>query len=425
MIERILLHSVIRSEMEPENTSKYQKLAAEYSKLRAQASVLKRAVLEEQNKNSALREALQVKEANLRKSLQEVDSLGFRNRQLERTVASLQQDLEGLKKVNTKGQKSKGNAVTINDTITSADTKLMQEELEKKILENAQLMMQMEDRHAEIKQCQVRMDGLNRELQHQAAVEQKLRKDMETLALRNTELEAKISEAASTIGSEDGLSVTADMENHYSTSNHFSSNSSQVMGAPGSNSNNNGHHLHGHHNNQGSGGGSSSSNCDDRIVFLEKELSHWRAQYELLKIETTSHRGAHGVAAPAVARKDDEYSLEVAERNSEDNQIQSEYQSREKKLTARFTKSIGELFHDKCRAESKLASHLLESQRLQSHLDITKNRLKDSEEAIRDEEHRYRIIDDELARTRLNYEEQISVLTEQVVSLSEQLASCK
>lgn len=411
------MRSIIGSEMEPENSSKYQKLAAEYSKLRAQASVLKRAVLEEQNKNSALRESLQVKEANLRKSLQEVDSLGFRNKQLERTVASLQQDLEGLKKINTKGQKSKN--ATLNETITSADTKLMQEELEKKILENAQLMMQMEDRHAEIKQCQVRMDSLNRELQHQAAVEQKLRKEMEVLTLRNTELEAKISEAASTIGSEDGLSVTADMENHYSTSNHFSSNSSQAMGVPGSN---NGHQLQ-HHNNQGSGGGS-SNNSDNRIVFLEKELSHWRAQYELLKIETTSHRGVYG-AAEGATRKSDEFSHEVAERNSEDNQIQSEQQSRELKLTERFTKSIGELFHDKCRAESKLASHLLESQRLQSHLDITKNRLKDSEEAIRDEEHRYRIIEDELARTRLNYEEQISVLTEQVVSLSEQLASCK
>lgn len=47
-------------------------------------------------------------------------------------------------------------------------------------------------------------------------------------------------------------------------------------------------------------------------------------------------------------------------RNSEDNQIQSDHQSRELKLTERFTKSIGDLFHDKCRAESKLASHLLE-----------------------------------------------------------------
>lgn len=398
------------SRMEPENSSKYQKLAAEYSKLRAQASVLKRAVIEEQTKSSALRESLKEKEANLRKSVQEVDSLGFRNKQLERTVASLQQDLEELKKVNTKGQKSKN--ANINDSIsTPVDTLVIKEDLTKKILENSQLMMQMEDRNAEIKQCQMRMDGLNRELQQQSAVEQKLRKEMEVLALRNTELEAKISEAASTIGSEDGLSVTADMENHYnnSTSNHFSSTSSQ--GAAGGN---------GHHNNQG-GATIGSGNCDDRIVFLEKELSHWRAQYELIKIETTSQRGA----AEDLSRKEQDFPQDTVEKNVEDNQVQSEQQSREQKLTECFTKSIGDLFHDKCRAESKLASHLLESQRLQSHLDIMKNRLKDGEDTIRDKEHRYHIIEDELARTRLNYEEQISVLTEQVVSLSEQLASCK
>nr|XP_029730215.1 protein phosphatase 1 regulatory subunit 21-like [Aedes albopictus] len=394
--------------MEPENSTKYQKLAAEYSKLRAQASVLKRAVLDEQSKSAALRESLKEREANLRKSVQEVDSLGFRNKQLERTVASLQLDLEELRKANTKGHKSK-NSSSINDSIagpmTPADTQVIREDLAKKIVENSQLMMQMEDRNAEIKQCQVRMEGLNRELQQQSAVEQKLRKELEALALRNTELEAKISEAASTIGSEDGLSVTADMENHYnSTSNHFSSTSNQAVTAA----------TEGRTNNQTSSGGGNGGNCDDRIVFLEKELSHWRAQYELLKIETTSQRGPSVDNAP-----------ELVEKNSEDNQIQSEQQSREQKLTDCFTKSIGELFHDKCRAESKLASHLLESQRLQSHLDIMKNRLQEGEDTIRDKEHRYHIIEDELARTRLNYEEQISVLTEQVVSLSEQLASCK
>lgn len=35
------------------------------------------------------------------------------------------------------------------------------------------------------------------------------------------------------------------------------------------------------------------------------------------------------------------------------------------------------------------------------------------------------ISDDDLTTTRLNYEEQISVLTEQVISLSEQLAASK
>lgn len=409
--------------MEGENSAKYQKLASEYSKLRAQASVLKKAVLEEQNKSSTLRETLRMKEATLRKTEQEVDSLGFRNKQLERTVAKLQEDLElEFKKVSSKGgggggAKSSRSSSNAGVDPSGVDAQLLTEELQKKILENAQLVTQLEDKGAEVSQCQVRLDGLNRELQHQAALEQKLRKEMEALALRNTELEAKISEAASTIGSEDGLSVTADMENHYS--NHFSSNSSQAGAVGGVNNNNN------HNNNNTSSGTNNNHNCDDRIVFLEKELSHWRAQYELLKVESASHRESGGAAASNVVRDCGEELPQETEKNSEDNQTQSEFQSREEKLTERFTKSIGELFHDKCRAESKLASHLLESQRLQSHLDIMKNRLKECEDAKRDEEHRYRIIEDELARTRLNYEEQISVLTEQVISLSDQLANCK
>lgn len=407
------------AKMEGENSAKYQKLASEYSKLRAQASVLKKAVLEEQNKSSTLRETLRMKEATLRKTEQEVDSLGFRNKQLERTVAKLQEDLElELKKISSKSGGAKSSRSSSNAGVdpSGVDAQLLTEELQKKLLENAQLMTQLEDKGAEVSQCQLRLDGLNRELQHQTALEQKLRKEMEALALRNTELEAKISEAASTIGSEDGLSVTADMENHYS--NHFSSNSSQA-GAVGG--------VHNNNNNNNTSSGTNNNNCDDRIVFLEKELSHWRAQYELLKVESASHRESERGAAAAsnVVRDCGEELPQETEKNSEDNQTQSEFQSREEKLTERFTKSIGELFHDKCRAESKLASHLLESQRLQSHLDIMKNRLKESEDAKRDEEHRYRIIEDELARTRLNYEEQISVLTEQVISLSDQLANCK
>lgn len=397
--------------MESENSSKYQTLATEYSKLRAKANVLKRAVLDEQTKNATLRESLRVKEAGLRKSEQEVDSLGFRNKQLERRVAALQENLEQeIRKLTTKGHKSKISP----ESNATTDAKVITEELQKKILENAQLSTLLDDKGAEVRQCQLRLDGLNEELQHQVSVEQKLRKEIETLTLRNTELEAKISEAASTIGSEDGLSVTADMENHYS--NHFSNSSSQGTGAvglvvAGNNNNNN--------NNSNSNNTTGNHHCDDRIVFLEKELSHWRAQYELLKVEYTSHRGEGN------GKKSVEFLQEAVDSNTEDNQTQSWYKAREQKMIERFTKSVGEFFHDKCRAESKLTSYLLESQRLQSHLDIMKNRLKESEESKREDENRYRNIEDELARTRLNYEEQISVLTEQVISLSDQLANCK
>uniref|UniRef100_A0A2M4ARM5 Protein phosphatase 1 regulatory subunit 21 n=1 Tax=Anopheles triannulatus TaxID=58253 RepID=A0A2M4ARM5_9DIPT len=398
--------------MEAENSNKYQKLATEYSKLRAQASVLKRAVLEEQNKNASLRESLRTREATLRKSEQEVDSLGFRNKQLERRVAALQENLEQELKKGGGGKATKTKSPS-NESITGSgsDGGVIAEELQKKILENAQLANSVEDRVAEVKQLQNRIEGLNRELQQQAVVEQKLRKELELLTVRNSELESKASEAASTIGSEDGLSVTTDMENHY---NHFTASS-----------NNSGQQTH----NNGNGGTKDTTSVvshDDRIVFLEKELTHWRAQYELLKIETSSQMRK---APPAKSeQKEDPFSSSTTDRSNrtvDDNQQQSEELTREQKLTHCFTKSIEELFHDKCRAESKLASHFIECQRLQTHLEVVKNRLKEQEEASREQERRYRIIEDELSRTRLNYEEQISVLTEQVISLSDQLAKAK
>lgn len=44
------------------DVDKNKKLASEYSKLRAQAGVLKRAVIDEQNKNSTLKETLKLKD---------------------------------------------------------------------------------------------------------------------------------------------------------------------------------------------------------------------------------------------------------------------------------------------------------------------------------------------------------------------------
>ncbi|XP_058059015.1 protein phosphatase 1 regulatory subunit 21 [Anopheles bellator] len=397
--------------MEAENSNKYQKLATEYSKLRAQASVLKRAVLEEQTKNSSLRESLRTREATLRKSEQEVDSLGFRNKQLERRVAALQENLEQELKKGSGGKASKTKSPS-NDSIAvpGTDAGVVTEELQKKILENALLSNTVEDRAAEVKQLQNRIEGLNRELQQQAVVEQKLRKELELLTVRNSELESKASEAASTIGSEDGLSVTTDMENHY---NHFTVSSNSANQPPANNGN------------PATNNNTSVVSQDDRIVFLEKELTHWRAQYELLKIETSSHMRT----APLKVEQKDEMiasnTNDGSNRTLEDNQQQSEVQTREQKLIECFTKSAEELFHDKCRAESKLASHFLECQRLQIHLEVSKNRLKEREEASREEERRYRIIEDELSRTRLNYEEQITVLTEQLISLSDQLAKAK
>lgn len=62
--------------------------------LRAQVSVLKKAVLDEQTKNTEMKEVLKKREQSLRKAEQEMDSLIFRNQQLTKRVTVLQDELD-------------------------------------------------------------------------------------------------------------------------------------------------------------------------------------------------------------------------------------------------------------------------------------------------------------------------------------------
>ncbi|RXG70267.1 Protein phosphatase 1 regulatory subunit 21 [Armadillidium vulgare] len=81
----------------PDLQFKYQKLAFEYSKLRAQNQVLKRGVKDEQEKALQLKEDINSRDQSLRKAEQELDSLSFRNQQLTKRLSLLQEDVEIIK----------------------------------------------------------------------------------------------------------------------------------------------------------------------------------------------------------------------------------------------------------------------------------------------------------------------------------------
>lgn len=215
--------------------------------IRAQANVLKRAVLEEQNKSACLREQLRLKDANLRRLEQEVDSLGFRNKQLEHRVASLQEDLEQETKKGGKGSNKKAVAAAKVSAVPLED-EIISKELQRKIFENAKLASAIDDKNTEIKMYAERLQELEdyvtkKSFEH-AEMERKMKKEIENLAARNTELESRLVEATSTLGSEDGLSVAGSVD------------------------------CHQHAN-------------DERVSYLEKELNHWRTQFEVLKINQT------------------------------------------------------------------------------------------------------------------------------------------
>jgi protein phosphatase 1 regulatory subunit 21 len=95
---------------------------------------------------------------------------------------------------------------------------------------------------------------VSKQMNNHNEIEKKLRKEIEVLTAHNTELETRIIEATSQLGSE-GDSTSLASDSTIPISNIISSSTANT-----------------------------TNHTDDRIAFLEKELNHYRTQYELLKI---------------------------------------------------------------------------------------------------------------------------------------------
>ncbi|XP_064091638.1 protein phosphatase 1 regulatory subunit 21-like [Macrobrachium nipponense] len=95
----------------PDIQAKYQKLATEYTKLRAQNQVLKKHIIEEQGKATELTDSLKNRDQLLRKAQGENESLIFRNQQLTKRLTLLQEDLDELQ------TKKKGRGRTGSDNV--------------------------------------------------------------------------------------------------------------------------------------------------------------------------------------------------------------------------------------------------------------------------------------------------------------------
>lgn len=209
---------------------------------------MKRAVVEEQNKNAVIREQLRLKELSVRRLEQEVDSLGFRNKQLEHRCASLQEDLQTQVKKKSGKSTSKGNA-SVGQSVQPDEDPIIHSELQRRIIENAQLTSSITDKNIEIQMYIDRLhdleDQLNRKGSEHTEIEKRLKREIEILHAKNTELENKVIEGASTLSCDDRLSVSGSD----STSNN-----------------------------------ATGSTPEEKVVALEKELNYWRTQYEIMKI---------------------------------------------------------------------------------------------------------------------------------------------
>ncbi|EDW33920.1 GL21870 [Drosophila persimilis] len=405
------------------SADKYQKLASEYSKLRAQATVLKKAVLEEQAKEGGLREQLQQYATSLRRTEQEVDSLGFRNKQLESRVSQLQQEIsvhEQQRKKKDKEPASRrgllgGTKLDVGDAASAetsheanaAQETLLFEELQKKIMENAQLTSLIDDKQRDLLLHTERIATLSQKLDKrigdQNELEKRLRKEIETLQHRNSELETKLVDAASMLGSEDALSATG--SDNTPLHNIQQNNSNHVV----------------------------QLTAEDRIAMLEKEAAHWRAQYEVAKLHQNFNSNpikdlsicSCSTAAAGITVKPSELEARGSQRARDSMQEPPEPPSKEQLIYSVFSKKFEDLLRLKVHAESRLRSFELEVQHLQNCLENATHELKAKDEQLASLGGALQMMEEELTTTRINYEEQISVLTEQVISLSDQLAACK
>ncbi|XP_004518122.1 uncharacterized protein LOC101448378 [Ceratitis capitata] len=425
-----------RSELTTTPETKYQKLASEYSKLRARAGVLRKAVLDEQSKGENLREQLRQSETALRRSEQEVDSLGFRNRQLEHRVSVLQDEIatrEGRTKIdNDNGRKRMFKKNDADATLKEGDLgqdALIFEELQKKIMENAELTTLIDDKDRELQLHTDRVEELQQMLENRVTefseVEKRLRRDIETLQKRNSELETKLVDAVSMLGSEDALSVSG--------SDHTPL------------------HVAALHNNHQTPMHTTSATSEDRISCLEKEMVHWRTQYEILKIneslkqrdegnilkENNTGTSTSAVVEAVVADftncscSSTAAGLTVEPSSKEVRSARDSFKestappTKEQIIFNKFSQKFEDLLKAKYLADSRITSYETEVEHFQICLENATHELKAKDEQIESINQALQMLEEDLATTRFNYEEQISVLTEQVINLSEQLAASK
>lgn len=285
--------------------------------LRAQAGVLKRAVLDEQNKSASLREVVRVNETNLRRAEQEVDSLGFRNKQLEHRVASLQDDLsKDAAKKGGKNAKSKDTVVRGNPIQTDSSS-VLSEEFQKKIFECAQLTSSLADKTTEMQLQANRIEELENLLRsmnsEQTETEAKLRRELERLTVKTHDLEAKLAEASSIVGSDDTIYVS-ELEQQKSINNCIA-----------------------------------TTKLEERIVTLEKDLMHWRTQCEVLQMKSKLNNNN----ANAVDHIDNIT-------NADDEKTTAGFTAGEQLLVDNYSKKIEQLLMDKCMTESKLVIYIEE-----------------------------------------------------------------
>jgi len=410
----------------PDLITKYQKLATEYAKIRAQMTVLKKGLVDEQEKGTSLSDQVHERDTQLRKQSSEMEAVLFRNQQLAKRINLLQEEAEAAAskkgksrwKRDRSGSKERHSHQSNSLGVDSAE-QVINEELVSKITENAELKVKLNDietQHtANTQALKLRIEDLEREkAQLNSGVKvreteasnfandlkmetSQLNTKMEYLEKELVEKNDKIVtlqvQLESSMDKCDSLEKQAtpikssDAETQYSFIDEALE---EVRASEIRERESLAHRL--------------DTNMS-KIKDLEKDREHWKLEYQLIQIKMEKLKQESGPSS------------EVS--NLELDEVMA---LREEELKSVWEAKIDELIASRLMADSKAVAYYLELEALTSRLYSKK---KEGEKLFREastarlEEDKVR---EEIATTKENYESQLSVMSDHLASMNTKLA---
>jgi len=415
----------MNAEAGPDLTTKYQKLATEYAKIRGQMAVVKKGLLEEQEKSHNLTQQIHERDTQLRKNASEMEAVLFRNQQLAKRINLLQEEADAF--ANKKGRsrwkrdRSGSKERNIQNNFLGVDSaeQVINEELVAKITENAELKIKLNDietqHEANSQALKLRIEDLEREkVEMNSGV--KLRETEASsltndLKLETQSLKSKIDYLEKEVVEKNEKIVTLQVQLENITDRYKALENSDKI--PETND----------VSTQFSFVDEEEEEKKERfererlsllstvemnftkIKELEKDREHWKLEYQLMaiKLEKLKQEACNTTEVPSI-------------------ELDDLLTQREEELKSVWESRIEELISSRLLADSKAIAYYLELEALTARLQFKKNeeqRLKREASTARLEENKVR---EEISDTKSNYENQLSVMTEHLANMNSKLA---
>lgn len=416
-------------------TAKYQKLATEYAKIRAQMGVLKKGLLDEQDKSGRLTDEVHERDMQLRKSQGEMEAVLFRNQQLAKRINVLQDEAEAIQKSKGRSKwsrrdrdrerstsKERGTSSSLLSVADSAET-VINEELVAKITENAELKVKLADiettYEGTIQALRTRVEDLERE-KVELSSGQKLRETeasqaVEDLQQKNLELNNRV-ETVEREGVEKNdqiVQLQVQLESSVERCEGLEK-EAVAVGSLEQGTQYNYVDMEGEEEREVERREKKSlvhrlDSSLSKIRDLEKDREHWKLEYQLIQLKMEKF-------------KEGNYTTSNSLSDTANTELDEVMALREEEIKLVWEAKIEDLIASRLMADSKAVAYFLEMEALTARLTARQRegeKLSREASTARLEEDRVR---EEIDTTKENYESQLSVMSDHLASMNSKLA---